>query len=138
MAFTCGPHHLDHGLHVLISGRAGGWLDLLTIAVGFPAGVMWFLLRVEAMMGGRGDRTIRGHARCGSTCSRPWASLYVTALLDRDASGRRGRRGSCRAVAPNIVLVVLYGASASCCSAPSSATTRSPAGGRCRALARPW
>lgn len=60
MAFTCGPHHLDHGLHGFLSGRAGGWLDLLTIAVGFPAGVLWFLLRVEAMFGGRGDRHVTG------------------------------------------------------------------------------
>src|SRR3989337_1218681 len=24
MAFTCGPHHLDHGLHVALDGRVGG------------------------------------------------------------------------------------------------------------------
>jgi len=57
MAFTCGPHHLEHGFHVA-SGRMGGPLDLLAVAVGFPAGVIWFLLRVEATAGGRGDRFV--------------------------------------------------------------------------------
>jgi hypothetical protein len=60
MAFTCGPHHLDHGLHGFITGSNGGWLDLVTIVIGFPPGVIWFLLRVEAMFGGRGDRHISG------------------------------------------------------------------------------
>jgi hypothetical protein len=60
MAFTCGPHHLEHGQHVALWGRAGGALDLFAVLVGFPAGVVWFLLRVEAMTGGRGDRFISG------------------------------------------------------------------------------
>lgn len=60
MAFTCGPHHLDHGAHAIIDGE-GGSLDLLAIIIGLPAGVTWFLLRVEAMTGaGSGDRQIRG------------------------------------------------------------------------------
>ncbi|HEY2812754.1 MAG TPA: hypothetical protein VGJ03_04740 [Acidimicrobiales bacterium] len=60
MAFTCGPHHLDHGLHGFVSGRDGGLLDLVTILIGFVPGVIWFLLRVEALWGGRGDRFISG------------------------------------------------------------------------------
>src|SRR5437764_13205835 len=63
MAFTCGPHHFVHGLHMLLAkgagGQAGG-LDLIAVAVGFPAGVTWFLLRIEAFTGGRGDRFIAG------------------------------------------------------------------------------
>lgn len=62
MAFTCGPHHLDHGLHVLADGRAGA-LDLLGVVIGLPAGVIWLSLRVEAFMGGRGDRFILGTPR---------------------------------------------------------------------------
>jgi hypothetical protein len=62
MAFTCGPHHLDHGLHVLADGRAGG-LDLLGVLIGLPAGVIWLSLRVEAFLGGRGDRFILGTPR---------------------------------------------------------------------------
>ena len=60
MAFTCGPHHLDHGAHILLSGRAGGTLDLISIGIAAPAGVIWFLLRAEAMVGGRGDRHVSG------------------------------------------------------------------------------
>lgn len=59
MAFTCGPHHLEHGLHILTTGHAGA-LDLAAVAVGFPAGAIWFLLRVEALAGGPGDRFVRG------------------------------------------------------------------------------
>ena len=59
MAFTCGPHHLEHGYH-LLDGRLGGPLDLTAVLVGFPAGVIWFLLRVEATAGGRGDRFVDG------------------------------------------------------------------------------
>jgi len=62
MAFTCGPHHLDHGLHVLEAGRAGT-LDLLAVLIGLPAGVIWLSLRIEAFMGGRGDRFIFGTPR---------------------------------------------------------------------------
>jgi hypothetical protein len=62
MAFTCGPHHLDHGLHVLADGQAGG-LDLLGVLVGLPAGVIWLSLRIEAFLGGRGDRFILGTPR---------------------------------------------------------------------------
>src|SRR5205823_11599560 len=62
MAFTCGPHHFDHGLHVLADGRAGT-LDLLGVLIGLPAGVIWLSLRIEAFMGGRGDRFILGTPR---------------------------------------------------------------------------
>lgn len=60
MAFTCGPHHWVHGIHLLAEGRTAGTLDLIAVAIGFPAGVIWFLLRVEAFYGGRGDRFVRG------------------------------------------------------------------------------
>jgi hypothetical protein len=60
LAFTCGPHHMVHGIHILEGGGSGGVLDFVAVAVGFPAGVTWFLLRVEAFQGGRGDRFISG------------------------------------------------------------------------------
>lgn len=58
MAFTCGPHHLAHGAHVLFEGAPAGPLDLFAVAVGLPAGVIWLYLRVEAFLGGAGDRFI--------------------------------------------------------------------------------
>lgn len=109
MAFTCGPHHLDHGLHVLVADRAGGALDLATILVGFPVGVLWFLLRVEAMLGGRGERSIDGTPAWLAVLPLVAAS-YVAAtftvgqrvLADADAFVPR--------TVPNLALVVLYAA----------------------------
>ena len=60
MAFTCGPHHWFHGIHLMEWGGKGGPLDLIAVLVGFPAGVIWFGLRVEAYRGGRGDRHVSG------------------------------------------------------------------------------
>lgn len=60
MAFTCGPHHLFHGIHLALEGRAGGPVDLLSVMVGLPVGVLWLYLRVEAFAGGRGDRYVPG------------------------------------------------------------------------------
>ena len=42
------------------SRAAPGLLDLVAVLIGFPAGVIWFLLRVEAFSGGRGDRFVPG------------------------------------------------------------------------------
>ena len=109
MAFTCGPHHLDHGLHGFISGRNGGWLDLVTIAVGFTPGVIWFLLRVEAMFGGRGDRFISG--------TPVWLELIPTALAMYTAAVIAASlwivgpsEVFTARIIPNLCLVVLYGA----------------------------
>jgi hypothetical protein len=109
MAFTCGPHHLDHGLHVLVSGRAGGALDLATILVGFPVGVLWFLLRVEAMLGGRGERTIDGTPRW--LLALPVASAaYVVVVLTSAQRVLAGADGFLLRTIPNLLLVGLYAA----------------------------
>jgi len=109
MAFTCGPHHLDHGLHVLIAGRAGGPLDLATILVGFPVGVLWFLLRVEAMMGGRGERTIEGTPRWLVALPVLGAS-YVAVVVTAGQSVLAGAGPLAPRAVPNVLLVVLYSA----------------------------
>ncbi len=109
MTFTCGPHHLDHGAHILLSGRSGGPLDLIAIGMGAPAGVIWFLLRAEAMFGGRGDRFIRGTPM--------WLDLlpaigvvYLAALLNATIDvGRQAPAFDARVV-PNLVLIGLYSA----------------------------
>ena len=110
MAFTCGPHHLDHGLHLLTSQPVGGWLEFVTIAVGVPAGVTWFLLRVEAMRGGSGDRIVVGT---------PWwvealptlGALYAVAIVTASVGiGTGAVSGLDPAVVPNLLLVVLYSA----------------------------
>jgi len=108
MAFTCGPHHLVHGIHVLAEGRYAGGLDLLATAIAFPAGVTWFLLRVEAFRGGRGDRYISGSPVW--VLALPTAfTVYVTAVVMTmiHADGGFGARGLEMAI-PNLLLVGIY------------------------------
>ena len=80
MAFTCGPHHLAHAVHVGLEGRAGGSLDLLTTVVGLPVGVIWLALRVEAFAGGRGDRFIPGTPRWLAVMPTV-AAVFMTAFV---------------------------------------------------------
>jgi hypothetical protein len=109
MAFTCGPHHLDHGAHLLISGRQGGTLDLISIAIAAPAGVIWFMLRAEALLGGRGDRHINATPL--------WMDLlpiagfvYLAALLNAALAVARTAPDLEARTLPNLLLVVLYSA----------------------------
>lgn len=57
MAASCGPHHLVHGWCVLQGGVVTTPMLVITL-LGLPAGVIFSLLRLEAMLGGRGDRTL--------------------------------------------------------------------------------
>lgn len=106
MSFTCGPHHFVHGVHILVEGRMAGNWDLAAVVLGFPAGVAFLMLRVEAWVGGRGDRFISG--------SPVWvraipsgAAAYGTALaawflyMNRDFHIPRQ-------VVPNLALIVVY------------------------------
>lgn len=109
MAFTCGPHHLDHGLHGFVSGRAGGWLDLVTILVGFPAGITWFLLRVEALWGGRGDRFVGGTPLWLESLPTLFAG-YSAAVITAALWLNDGTESFTTRIIPNLCLVVLYSA----------------------------
>src|SRR5687767_9975929 len=80
MAFTCGPHHLAHGVHLGVEGRNGGPLDLAAVLVGLPAGVIWLYLRLEAFFGGRGDRYIPGTPRW-LRAGPPAAVVYISVLV---------------------------------------------------------
>lgn len=106
MAFTCGPHHLVHGTHILLEGRSGGWLDVFAVGVGFPAGIVWFLLRVEAMLGGPGDRTISGTPTWVE--SLPTLTGVYLAALATAMVGLSGPLGMEVPIYPNVALVVLY------------------------------
>jgi len=107
MAFTCGPHHLDHGLHVLDGGKAGP-LDLLAVLVGLPAGVIWLSLRIEAFMGGRGDRFILGTPRWVRAL--PYLAVaYLTVLVASCAAILVRRPLTTEwALLSNAALVVIY------------------------------
>lgn len=56
MAASCGPHHLIHGWHVLHGEPATGTMLAATL-IGLPAGISFIWLRLETLLGGRGDRT---------------------------------------------------------------------------------
>jgi uncharacterized membrane protein YqjE len=107
MAFTCGPHHLDHGLHTLLLRRPGSGLDLLAVLIGAPAGITWFLLRIEAFTGGRGDRFISGTPRWLSA-SPTISAIYVTALAAASWSLVRHPHAFSPTMIANGLLVVLY------------------------------
>jgi len=107
MAFTCGPHHLEHGIHLAL-GRTGGPLDLTAVLVGAPAGIGWFLLRVEAVAGGRGDRFVSGTPRW--VAALPAVSVvYLVALIGAAAFVLRNGGTFGPRVVPNVLLLGLYG-----------------------------
>jgi hypothetical protein len=60
IALTCGPHHLTHGVHVGFEHDFAGHLDLVTVLVGIPPAAVFVWLRLETLVGGRGDRHIAG------------------------------------------------------------------------------
>lgn len=105
LAWTCGPHHLAHGLH-LLEGRSGGGMDIITAAIGLPAGALWVSLRVEAERGGRGDRFIEGTPWWMHAFS-PALAVYLTTIgigiWHRISSGTVPLF-----ILPNLLLVVIY------------------------------
>ena len=107
MAFTCGPHHLVHAVHLAAEGRPGGPLDLVAVIVGLPVGVLWLSLRVEAFAGGQGDRFV---------FSTPWwlrvapvaSGLYLVAVGFASVAVAGGQFRPTAIVRVNAALVVLY------------------------------
>jgi hypothetical protein len=109
MAFTCGPHHFVHGTHVLLEGRTGGMMDLIAVLIGFPAGVIWFLLRLEAFFGGRGDRFIAGTPAW--VAALPFAAgIYVGVLVAVVAGSSAISLSAVPDAMPNLLLVGVYSA----------------------------
>lgn len=108
MAFTCGPHHLAHGLHIA-EGESGGGLDLLAVVVGLPVGAMWLALRVEAFLGGRGDRFVLGEPRWLRLLP-ALSAVYLLVMAAASVSlltGAETTSGGWSAL-PNVALVALY------------------------------
>ena len=108
MAFTCGPHHFEHGLHLLDGSRAAGALELVAVLVGVPAGVTWFLLRVEAVSGGRGDRPVRHTPLVGRVLP-ALGVVYGVGFAVSAAVTVRNVTFVPPTAASNLALVALYG-----------------------------
>jgi hypothetical protein len=106
--FTCGGHHLVHGVHLAGEGRPVDLMDVVAVGLGIPAGAIWSWLRIEAKRGGRGDRMIRGTPTWLPALATGYAvvtaAVAVAALL---AVVRRGASADPRLL-PNILLVGLY------------------------------
>jgi len=108
MAFTCGPHHLGHGLHALAIGGNAGALDLAAVLIGAPAGLTWFFFRVEALRGGEGDRFMAGTPRWVSilpTLGVVYGFLITAAFV----ALLMGRANLTPKITPNLLLLLVYG-----------------------------
>jgi hypothetical protein len=108
MAFTCGPHHFEHGLHVLSTGNNAGPLDLATVLIGAPAGLTWFLLRVEAVRGGSGDRFVPGTPRWVGALPSLGVGYGVLALASVTWV-LRNHADMTPQITPNFLLLGVYG-----------------------------
>jgi hypothetical protein len=108
MAFTCGPHHLEHGLHIWTTGNSAGLLDLVAVLIGAPAGLTWFLLRVEAVRGGRGDRFVPGTPAW--VAALPALGIGYAVLAGASVVWvLRTHADMTPEVTPNLLLLVVYG-----------------------------
>ncbi|HEX8769279.1 MAG TPA: hypothetical protein VF711_00780 [Acidimicrobiales bacterium] len=107
LTVTCGPHHLEHGLHLGLAGRRPGLLELVTVVVGLPAGAVWAYLRVEAIRGGRGDRFISGTPNWMSRLTQVGVAYLATVMVVATAVAVGGGPLTPRLV-PNVLLVGLY------------------------------
>ncbi len=109
LAFTCGPHHLAHGLHVGFEGRSPGVLDLITVCVGLPTAAVWVYLRIESYRGGAGDRFVPS-TPIWLLALPTLLGIYATALAAAMIDHAGGGLHDPLKVLPNLLLVGLYGA----------------------------
>jgi hypothetical protein len=103
MAFTCGPHHLVHAIHILFEGERVGGALLAALGIGLVPGVVFVGLRLEAFCGGRGDRLLRGDP--GWLLAAPWLITLASGAVLAAALARASAEGvSAWGVLPNLVL----------------------------------
>ena len=105
MAATCGPHHLVHAEHFLLLGEAASGPMLGALAIGVVPGGIFVLLRIEAVLGGRGDRFLKGTpAWLGAL---PGMVAVAAGAIVWEAAGD-ARELSAASVAANSLLFVNY------------------------------
>jgi hypothetical protein len=107
MAFTCGPHHLVHAVHILFEGKPVTPELTAALAIGLIPGLMFVGLRVEAALGGRGDRLLRGDPAWLLVA--PWAVTFAAGFVIALAAGTAVEVGTpLIGLLPNVVLFVNY------------------------------
>jgi hypothetical protein len=82
---------------------------LVTILIGFPPGIIWFLLRVEAMFGGRGDRYISGTPLWLEAIP-TFLAAYTTAIIAASLWIVGPDEVFTPRIVPNLCLMFLYSA----------------------------
>jgi hypothetical protein len=105
MAATCGPHHLVHAEHHLLWGEVASGPMVAALAVGLVPGAVFVLLRIEAHLGGRGDRFVNGSPAL--LAALPWAVAVASGAIVWEAAGTL-REASPVGLAANFVLFVNY------------------------------
>jgi hypothetical protein len=83
MAATCGPHHLVHAEHYFLWDEVVTGPMLAALAIGLVPGAIFVLLRIEAHLGGRGDRFIGGTPVWLAML--PWAVVAVAGAIAWEA-----------------------------------------------------
>jgi hypothetical protein len=107
MAASCGPHHVIHGIHTIIGFDTNTLMAVSTV-IGLPAGIVFVALRVEAMLGGRGDRFVRGTPAWLVGIAVAFllgAGMLTSASISRITNGHHL---TWSAFAPNMFVVITY------------------------------
>jgi hypothetical protein len=107
MAATCGPQHLAHAAQALLGGEPLRGPLIAALALGVAPGVAFVALRVEALLGGRGDRPVPGTPTLLAVV--PWLACVVAGATLWEAVAEARHHGAALVhVGPNVVLLVTY------------------------------
>lgn len=91
MFLTCGAHHVEHALHVLFEGQVVSGSVVVGQALALVPAVVFVGLRVQALLGGAGERFVTGTP--GWFAVLPWLAAAAVgaalALAARDLPGLR-------------------------------------------------
>ncbi len=105
--FTCGSHHLFHGIHLAFEGRTANLMDLLSVFIGVPVAAIWLFLRIETFAGGRGDRYIVGTPRW-LRLTIPFAAAYIAVVVGSIFRATDGPLVLNRTTGASALLIAIY------------------------------